>query len=64
MVSLSLLALPETIEVTMFEWDEAKNHSNIEKHGLDFVAAIAVFDDPKRIESTVRRWNMVRSAPK
>lgn len=29
-----------------FEWDEAKNRSNLEKHGVDFADAAAVFADP------------------
>jgi uncharacterized DUF497 family protein len=29
-----------------FEWDENKNRANITKHGIDFRAAIPVFDDP------------------
>lgn len=33
-----------------FEWDSQKNTSNIEKHGIDFSTAIAVFDDPNRLE--------------
>ena len=28
----------------MFEWDEAKRQSNVEKHGLDFWDAVPVFD--------------------
>ena len=32
-----------------FEWDEAKEKSNIAKHGLDFTQAIAAFADPCRI---------------
>ncbi len=27
-----------------FEWDESKNDSNIEKHGIDFDKAKAVFE--------------------
>jgi len=27
-----------------FEWDEAKRKSNIEKHGIDFVDALVIFD--------------------
>ena len=27
------------------EWDEAKRQANIEKHGIDFVAAVKIFDD-------------------
>jgi uncharacterized DUF497 family protein len=29
-----------------FDWDEAKRASNLEKHGIDFVRARTVFDDP------------------
>jgi len=28
-----------------FEWDNAKNQSNLLKHGIDFEAAVAIFDD-------------------
>lgn len=33
-----------------FEWDPEKNETNLTKHGIGFVAAIRVFDDPLRIE--------------
>jgi uncharacterized DUF497 family protein len=29
-----------------FEWDEAKRHANLEKHGVDFVLATQIFDGP------------------
>jgi uncharacterized DUF497 family protein len=29
-----------------FEWDEAKNRSNIRKHGIDFNDAIDIFNYP------------------
>ena len=29
-----------------FEWDPAKADSNLAKHGIDFVDAIKIFDDP------------------
>jgi len=28
----------------IFEWDEQKRRSNIEKHGLDFITAAKIFD--------------------
>jgi uncharacterized DUF497 family protein len=31
---------------TRFTWDENKNRANIVKHGIDFRAATAAFDDP------------------
>ncbi|MGF1641624.1 MAG: BrnT family toxin [Rhodospirillales bacterium] len=34
----------------MFEWDENKAHHKARKHGVGFVAALAVFEDPRRIE--------------
>ena len=45
-----------------FEWDETKNQSNQTKHGIDFQAASAVFDDPyllvvqDRFENDEERW--------
>ena len=33
-----------------FEWDEAKEQINIEKHGIDFSTAALVFGDKNRIE--------------
>lgn len=33
-----------------FEWDDEKEHSNVEKHGVDFDTAVKVFFDPNRIE--------------
>lgn len=33
-----------------FEWDENKRKYNLEKHGVDFMDAIEIFDDPNRIE--------------
>ncbi len=33
-----------------FEWDEDKNRDNIRKHGLDFVDAWQIFDEPMLIE--------------
>ena len=29
-----------------FEWDDEKNNRNIEKHGIDFADAVAIFDNP------------------
>lgn len=29
-----------------FEWDNNKRQSNIEKHGIDFIDAVLIFDDP------------------
>ncbi|MDP9362612.1 MAG: BrnT family toxin [Chloroflexota bacterium] len=33
-----------------FEWDPAKDSANQEKHGIGFADAVAVFDDPDRLE--------------
>lgn len=33
----------------MFEWDEAKRRSNLKKHGLDFVDAHLVYDEPGKL---------------
>lgn len=29
-----------------FEWDNEKNNSNIEKHGIDFADAVLIFGNP------------------
>ncbi len=29
-----------------FEWDEAKRLANIEKHGIDFIDAVVLFNNP------------------
>ena len=34
----------------LFEWDEEKNQSNIEKHGIDFSKILKIFADENRIE--------------
>jgi uncharacterized DUF497 family protein len=45
-----------------FEWDEAKNLSNLRKHGISFAEASAAFLDPfyvsvqDRIEDGEPRW--------
>ena len=35
--------------ICMFEWDENKNTSNIEKHSVSFEYAKQAFDDPGRL---------------
>ena len=34
----------------IFEFDENKSQSNLEKHGIDFVAAQQLWDDPDLLE--------------
>lgn len=29
-----------------YEWDERKNRSNVQKHGIDFQDAVEIFDGP------------------
>lgn len=29
-----------------FEWDEAKNQANVLKHGIDFLDAVRIFEQP------------------
>ncbi len=36
-----------------FEWDDSKQKINIEKHGIDFIDAIAIFNDINRIEKKI-----------
>lgn len=43
--------------MSRFEWDENKRALNIEKHGIDFLDVICVFDDINRIELETIRNN-------
>lgn len=51
-----------------FEWDEAKNRSNIVKHGISFATAKLVFEDPHVVSFPERnvegeeRWQSLGSA--
>ena len=38
-----------------FAWDAAKREANLEKHGLDFRRAVAVFSDPQHIDEDSTR---------
>lgn len=38
-----------------FEWDEAKNRKNIQKHGFDFVDAAALFALPMLVLADTRQ---------
>src|SRR5262245_15009511 len=37
-----------------FEWDEAKNRRNLEKHGIDFATAALAFEDPHALSEQDR----------
>jgi uncharacterized DUF497 family protein len=51
------------------EWDENKNRANIAKHGIAFVAVVAVFDDPlsltipDRVTGGELRYRTIGAAP-
>jgi uncharacterized DUF497 family protein len=38
-----------------FEWDNNKAASNLAKHGVDFIAAVEVFEDPALLVVTDNR---------
>jgi uncharacterized DUF497 family protein len=40
----------------MFEYDESKSRSNYEKHGIDFVEAQRLWDDPDRIIEAIAAY--------
>lgn len=40
----------------MYEWDERKNHANLEKHGLSFELAAEIFSGPVLIGDDPRRY--------
>jgi len=37
-----------------FEWDSRKSESNKRKHGIDFIEAQAIWNDPDRVEIPAR----------
>ncbi len=37
-----------------FEWDPEKSRINLEKHGIGFDAATAIWEDPDRVEIPAR----------
>lgn len=43
-----------------YEWNQAKNHSNRQKHGIGFETAKNVFDDPNRIVNDSPRHGEAR----
>lgn len=45
-----------------FEWDETKHLSNLRKHGIDFIDAVEVFNDPQLAfeEDLSERYGEVR----
>ena len=43
-----------------FEYDEAKSLSNAEKHGIDFIAAQAIWEDPDAIEIQAKSYDEER----
>jgi uncharacterized DUF497 family protein len=36
--------------MSVFEYDEAKSLANLQKHGIDFVSAQALWDDPELLQ--------------
>ena len=43
-----------------FEYDERKSQSNLKKHGIDFVEAQALWNDPYLVEIPARTMDEVR----
>jgi uncharacterized DUF497 family protein len=44
-----------------FEFDAAKSAANLEKHGIDFIAAQALWSDPDRLEVPARSLDEPRT---
>ena len=44
----------------MIVWDEKKRQANLEKHGLDFLRADLVFNDPNKVTFSLSRGNEPR----
>jgi uncharacterized DUF497 family protein len=47
--------------MNVFEYDENKSQSNLIKHGIDFVEAQKLWDDPNRLEISARTQDELRS---
>ncbi len=43
------------VEEPQFEWDLNKEATNLAKHGIDFVDASAIFEDPRYLEEETTR---------
>ena len=46
-----------------FEWDEAKREKNIEKHKIDFLDAVKIFDNEEALftfQDTRQDWGEIR----
>jgi uncharacterized DUF497 family protein len=43
------------VDEPQFEWDPYKEATNLAKHGIDFVDASEVFDDPQYLEEESTR---------
>ena len=43
-----------TESIRQFEWDPAKSAVNLEKHGMDFATAKALWDDPKALTAPAK----------
>lgn len=39
----------------IFEWDEKKNETNIDRHGIDFYDAHLIFEYPMLVKTDTRR---------
>ena len=44
-----------------FEFDSAKSTANLEKHGIDFIDAQALWSDPERLEVPARSLDEPRT---
>ena len=44
-----------------FEFDSAKSAANLEKHGIDFIGAQALWSDPDRLEIPARSLSEPRT---
>lgn len=46
---------------TRILWDEAKREANLDKHGLDFIDALMVLENPYRLDVESRRGGELRT---
>lgn len=48
------------LNMNIFEWDDNKRNVNLEKHKIDFIDAMEIFNDSERLESEIVKNNEVR----
>ena len=57
---MGILRYSKTGEIREYDWDDAKNAINEDKHGISFRDAMELWDDEHRLVTVVKRGGEVR----